>query len=205
MGDGTEPTAWQEITGKVVDLASRSTLPTTSSRTSAEQRISPEDFSAALTPCLSLTGGVGMSRDERRIWLNAAYKALEGFTPADIQNGAAAAMLVADHPSKIVPSIVAAIEREKASRYQPMASIVRPDVRGLPAPGGERPTADEVAQISKRYGVGSFASKRAADPSRPAHVTTNADPDRPCRAPTRADYIRLFGVDPEAQSQGQPA
>lgn len=173
------------------------TPPSLSSQTEPA-RIDRAAFAAELTPCLSLTGGVGMSADDRREWLNAAYRAIGHFSLINLKHGAAEALRTADHPSKIVPVITAAVEREKASRYQPMASIVRPDVTALPAPGRERPTADEVAEIAKRYGVGSFARNQAADPSRPTRVATTADPDRPCRMPSRADYIRLFGVDPEA-------
>ena len=70
------------------------------------------EFAAALTPCLSLCGGIGMNDAARKEWLQSAYWALKDI-PADlIRQGAKVASLKADHPSKIVPAIYADIEVE---------------------------------------------------------------------------------------------
>jgi hypothetical protein len=69
-------------------------------------RSTPAEFAAALTPCLALVGGIGMDGQARREWLNAAFVAM-GDVPADLlKQGARAAMLKADHPSKILPTIM---------------------------------------------------------------------------------------------------
>lgn len=64
------------------------------------------EFAAEIVPCLALTSGVGMSNEDQRIWLNAAYKALDGIPIKLLKRGADAAMKTADHPSKIVPAIM---------------------------------------------------------------------------------------------------
>lgn len=72
----------------------------------------------ALTPCLALVGGTGMTSVARTEWLMAARHAL-GDIPADLlARGAKAASLVADHPSKIVPAINAAIRDELGYRQR---------------------------------------------------------------------------------------
>lgn len=141
-----------------------------------------------------------MARADRRAWLNAAWAALRHVPLPILKRGAAAAMRKADHPSKIVPAIMEAIEPDLAAERR--ISRLRADAEAqrsqnaLPAPGDERATRDELDAICKQHGVGRYSSADGGvDPSRPAVVPTHADPDRPCRAPTRADYIRL-GVDP---------
>lgn len=197
----TDTPQWQKITGRLrVVEGGRSTEPSTSSPTSSEvTRIDAPTFAAELTPCLSLASGVGMSREDRREWLNAAYKAI-GHYPIDLlKAGAAVAMRIADHPSKIIPAIVAEVQpvldRQRAAqgRINAIWQGAENGPYALPAPGQERPTGDEVADICKQYGVGSFAANAPAVRKKPSGA---ADPQRQCRMPTREDYIRMFGVDP---------
>lgn len=72
--------------------------------------VSREEFATELVPCLALVGGAGMNVDARREWLNAAFKALHGIPIRLLQRGAQAAMAKADHPSKIVPAILAEVQ-----------------------------------------------------------------------------------------------
>jgi hypothetical protein len=65
------------------------------------------EFASVLTPCLALVGGVGMQHAARKEWLRSAYIVLGDIPPATLQRAARAAMGVADHPSKIVPAIMA--------------------------------------------------------------------------------------------------
>jgi hypothetical protein len=104
------------------------------------------DFAAALTPCLALVGGSGFKGDDRTEWLHAAFMALEGI-PADlIRQGARAAMLKADHPSKIVPLIIAEISGDWAMRKRIYANNLNPG----PAAEPEREIPDEErAEVSK--------------------------------------------------------
>lgn len=110
--DEEPETAWQAIGNlSVVQSAQRSI----SSRTDNDDE-RRRDFATCVTPCLSLVGGVGMNREDRREWLNAAYRVL-GEVPADLlRKGADRAMVTVDHPSKIVPAIMAAISDEWAFR-----------------------------------------------------------------------------------------
>lgn len=67
---------------------------------------SPDEIIGELTPVLALVVPTGMDTQARRIWFHAAVRALEGIPIRLLQRGAAAAMLKADHPSKIVATIM---------------------------------------------------------------------------------------------------
>lgn len=102
--------------------------------------VSRQEFATELVPCLALTSGIGMTSEDQRAWLNAAYKALDGIPIALLRRGAAVAMGKADHPSKIVPAIMAEIQGTWDWRRRTRAAI-RPTA--LPAP---RETAEEKAE-----------------------------------------------------------
>lgn len=95
--------------------------------------VSRTEFAAELTPCLALTSGIGMTSEDQRTWLNAAYKALDGIPIALLKRGADAAMRKADHPSKIVPAITAEIgdnwarRRDIASKVPPAPYLPDPE------------------------------------------------------------------------------
>ncbi|SEM54592.1 hypothetical protein SAMN05192583_0578 [Sphingomonas gellani] len=144
-----------------------------------------------------------MDVDTQDAWLEAATIVLAD-VPADLlRKGAAVAMKSADHHSKVVPAIMAEVQRLRANDLHVARVWQGADNRpeALPAPGSERPNAAELDEICKRFSVGRYANNRAAtsSPHAPAQVPTNADPDRPCRAPTAEDYKRLFGIDPEEE------
>lgn len=137
-----------------------------------------------------------MNEDGRIEWLRAATETLRGIPHDLLRRGCDAARRKADHPSKIIPAIMAEIgdtwEWRKAQRTAPL------DNRNI-APEKPVCTPEEATEILKRYKVGSFAvNKPQASPHTPTVMPSTADPHRECRAPTREDYIRLFGIDPEA-------
>jgi hypothetical protein len=171
--------------------------------------VSRAEFAAEIVPCLSLASGVSMSEADQRVWLNAAYKALDGIPIKLLKRGCAAAMMKADHPSKIVPTIMADIGADWEWRKQavrPNAMETAAAAQALPEPGGERPNAAEIDAICKRFSVGRYAKASARAPSPHMPVAQAAlDPDRECRKPTREDYIRLFGIDPEAPKSAPDA
>jgi len=102
------------------------------------------EFAAALTPCLALVGGIGFKGDDRTEWLHAAYLALDG-VPADlVKRGARAAMLKADHPSKIVPLIMEEIASELALRRRIHTS--RPMIQRQPEPEPVQELTEEQRQ-----------------------------------------------------------
>jgi len=94
--------------------------------------VSRAEFANEMTPCLALTSGVGMTAADQRVWLSAAYRALDGIPIALLKRGCDAAMKTADHPSKIVPTIIKEIRddwdwRKKfAKRPRPMLDAPDP-------------------------------------------------------------------------------
>lgn len=205
MIDETDTTPWQEITGNVAihpaQWARRSTpsqrgfQPPSTDRTPAEREPDAKPrFARAIGPCLALVVPVGMSQEDRVVWIDAAFTALKHLPIDLIEKGAAEARKTADHPSKIVPAIIAATRDDVAFRDR-MAARPQPE-RALPAPGDERPTTDELDAICKRYGVGRYAKAAPftrRDPATPTPVKGGTG--QPGRTPTREDYIKL-GVDP---------
>ena len=198
------PGAWADTTGTVVRPAAWA-APSTRSPSgcqalstdltpSGSDQATRGRFAAAIGPCLALTAPAGMGQDERRTWIDAAFTALRHLPIDVIEAGARVAARTADHPSKIVPAVIAAADGEIAWRKrmntpQPPAS----DRAVLPAPGSERGTAAELDAVCKRFAVGRYAKEQPRGGAGPTPM--GKDPDRPCRAPTRADYLRL-GVDP---------
>jgi len=88
------------------------------------------DCEAGLAPCpaatvnkrlgalLTLTAGVGMQEGDRTEWLVAAIDALKGVPLDLLDRGVRAARPIADHPSKIVPLILAEIKGPWRERLQ---------------------------------------------------------------------------------------
>lgn len=138
----------------------------------AQRRLIPStasDLIGAVAPLLALTGGIGMTEDNRVEWMKAAGMAL-AHLPADLlRHGAKAAMRTADHPSKIVPTIIATTEDDYAARKRQVRDIAEhealfgPEANNLPLP------APPAEPLTGRY--------RPPDP-------------RP-RNPTVADYLAL--------------
>lgn len=194
MSHETGMTAWEDIGGgRQVATVARSTPPSISLRVANLTDLVPvtnEEFVTEVSPCLALVSGVGMTRDDQRAWFAAAFKALEGVPIALLRRGAAKAMRVADHPSKIVPAIIAEIDEDWRWRRRMQESSPQPE--RLPAPGDSQCTPAEAREIIERFGLGrKFGA--APHPARPVPVTNPMG--TPGRAPTREDYIRL-GVDP---------
>lgn len=69
-----------------------------------------EQFSAQVMPCLMLCGGSGMHAHDRTEWIKAAAITLAGIPYDLLARGCDVARKYADHPSKIVPTIMREIE-----------------------------------------------------------------------------------------------
>jgi len=197
MDDQQEPTAWQETTGLVSQPEQRAISSQTTANYTNLTPATKAEFAAALTPCLSLVAGVGLKGDERREWLHAAYIAL-GDMPVDLlKRGTHAAMRTADHPSKIVPAIIAecasALEARKRNRGPSLHDQAMLQ-RALPAPGESQCLPEEAAEIIAKFKIGAKHNS-PRDPWRPAPVSGPSG--APGRKPTREDYIKIFGVAPE--------
>jgi hypothetical protein len=114
---------------------------------------SREDFGRELTKCLSLVAPVGMTEDARVEWLTAAWEAT-GHLPADLLHlGAAHARRVADHPSKIVPAIIAETEELLRSRRRSLHEDRARAERALPAPEQRLCTPVEAEDILRKFGL----------------------------------------------------
>lgn len=96
------------------------------------------EFASVITPALALVAPVGMTGDEQRTWLRAAYLALDGIPIALLERGAKAAMTTATHHSQIVPAILKEIREQWDWRrkHRPTAAELaaqhRPTMREIP-------------------------------------------------------------------------
>jgi hypothetical protein len=117
------------------------------------QPVSRGEFFSEIAPCLTLAAGVGMSQPDQDAWFEAAFIALAGIPIGLLRRGVKAAMLKSDHPSKIIPTIIAEVGESwkwrRENRPAPMA-IVGPtaprsasalmDARGKPMTDAEAAT-----------------------------------------------------------------
>lgn len=187
------PSVWAETVGRVAHRAEKAHLSTPLNAGSHAVLPSEHEFISILTPCFSLVAPVGMSADAQDAWMESATLALSDIPVDLLRAGAKAAMSTADHPSKIVPAIIKEVDRLRASHNRTAANRVwggadnAPNT--LPAPGGERPTSDEVDAICKQFSVGRYSKAADVATDRPAPMSL--DPNRPCRKPTRADYLAM--------------
>lgn len=142
-------TAWQDI-NPANQLRASAPLP------ACLEPASREDFGRELTKCLALVVPAGMGEDARVEWLTAAWEAT-GHLPADLLAiGAAKARLVADHPAKIVPAIMAEVEDLLAARKsaaedrERMERLPPPTKRDVMDRRGEAMSAEDTAELNDR-------------------------------------------------------
>lgn len=110
---------------------------------------STETFRNELTACLALVVPVGMTEESRREWLAVAWATLQHL-PADVLSiGCKAARETCDHPSKIVPTIIATT-KEMLGWRRSAALDDRHDTQ-LPAPDYITPA--EASSILEEFGL----------------------------------------------------
>lgn len=194
---------WQETTGMAPRRPEWGEPPTRPQGGWNGAAPTDQQFITILMPCLALVAPVGMSLETQDAWLEAATLALADVPLNMLRRGAAVAMKAVDHHSKIVPAILGEVNRlreaERAVARVWQGADNAP--AALPAPGGERPTENEVADICRRFAVGRFSAHDSGrDPDAPARAGAIRDEKRPSRAPAREDYIRM-GVDPAVLDQ----
>ncbi|KQN12018.1 hypothetical protein [Sphingomonas sp. Leaf28] len=185
---------WAETGSRGAVTVARSMLPSDSKLAADYRDLKPasdDQFITTLLPCLQLVAPVGMDEDSQDTWFEAARIALDGIPIGLLQRGAEAAMQKADHPSKVVPAIMAEISEAWARRKRLAAPVAAARSNALPEP--DRCTPAEAAEIIASFKIGRTAGA-VRDPSRLAPVPGATE--TPGSRPTRADYIRLFGVDP---------
>lgn len=147
--DRDEQTAWEDIN------------PTTALVRQPEQRSASLDrlrpatnieFRNELTACLVLVAPAGMTEEARGEWLRVAWETLKHL-PADLLSmGCRKARETADHPSKIVPIILAETAelmrlRREAGRD---AAHIPPSHQLAPA---DVCTPEQAAEIMKEFGL----------------------------------------------------
>jgi len=125
-------TAWADINPPMVS-APRAVLPSASS--ARLQPATSDRFRDELEACLALVVPVGMDEAARREWLAIAWETLKHL-PADLlAAGCRKAREVSDHPSKIVPIIIAetseALERRRRSAQPANLELPAPVRRDL--------------------------------------------------------------------------
>jgi hypothetical protein len=144
-----------------------------------------DDFRRELTACLALCAPAGFDEETRREWLRVAWATLND-VPADLlTRGCKAARAKADHPSKIVPTIMKEIEGSLEIRRQG-ARLNRPRI--IPSDQGARPVVECVtpAQIAEIKAEVGLVTQPYQERPKPMGAP---------RMPTRADYLAM-GVDP---------
>lgn len=136
MDHGTELTAWEEVNGRSLTTSTQRSLQCRISDITDTDPCSPAEIIGELTPLLALVAPTGMDTQARRVWFNAAVRALEGIPILLLQRGVEAATAKADHPSKIVPTILATVKDDWAWRREARApravQVWEPDNRRVP-------------------------------------------------------------------------
>jgi hypothetical protein len=141
-----EITPWEDINPPMVSARPQGQLSTCSDHDARTV------FRNELTACLALVAPVGMTEDSRREWLAVAWDTLRHIPPKDLASGARIARQTCDHPAKIVPAIIKAVEElrpwEKYTRSDPVYD--RPQ---LESPDTIRCTPEEARQILDEVGI----------------------------------------------------
>jgi uncharacterized protein YdaU (DUF1376 family) len=140
-----EPTVWEDINPTASALRREP-------RSKSLARLAPatsDHFRNELTACLTLVAPVGMTEEARRDWLAVAWATLSHL-PADILSlGCKAAREQCDHPSKIVPTIIA--ETKEMLGWRKDAARNERITDALPKP--QVVTAAEAAEILREFGL----------------------------------------------------
>lgn len=115
---------------------------------------SNEIFRNELTACLALVVPVGMTEESRREWLAVAWETLKHLPPDILHRGCEVARQTCDHPSKIVPAIIA--ETADWMEIRRRNDFAKPSIQCLPAPTkkhvldrrGEAMTDEDCAELN---------------------------------------------------------
>ena len=150
--DNQEPTPWEDTNPPMV--SARPPEPRLPSLVCPATR---DDFRNELTACLALVVPVGMTEEGRREWLAVAWQTV-GYLPADLLRlGCRKAREKADHPSKIVPIILA----ETSYSLERRREHVQENTPRLAGPKPQYCTPDQAKEILAEFGLASrFASNR---------------------------------------------
>lgn len=148
-----EPTAWEDINPPTA------LVPQPERRLQSLERLKPatsDVFRNELTACLALVVPVGMTEEGRREWLSVAWATLGHLPPDLLAIGCKVARETCDHPSKIVPTIIAETQemmrwRRDAVRDEelPPAQLSEPDYC----------TPEQAREILAEFGIDKRVSR----------------------------------------------
>ena len=110
---------------------------------------SSDEFRNELAACLTLVSPVGMTEEAKRDWLAVAWATLQHLPGDLLSSGCRTARETCDHPSKIVPTILAATKQAMAWRHE--AARESGETLRLPKPDYITPV--EAAEILKEFGL----------------------------------------------------
>lgn len=152
-----------------------------------------------------------MSPDDKKGWYHAAWLVLEK-VPADLlRRGVAAAMEKADHPSRIVSTIMANVKEDWDWRRKCLAEDAR-----IAAEVNAQVEANRSAAAIENRSTGETTAEILARvwPTMENHAPgrreggLNLNPERECRQPTKEDYLRMGvpaeHIDRRPSSDGNP-
>lgn len=181
------------VAAKAITVEMRAALPVALASANARlQPTPPADVMMRLAPVLTLTAGAGMTGGARAEWLAAAADALKGIPFDLLERGIRAARSTCDHPSKIIPAILADVKDAWRDRLRERGMIRRladlADNPPTPPAPVERCTPAEAQEIMAEFGI-------RPDTVEPRPLPTGGT-GLPGRQPTRDDYLRM-GVAPE--------
>jgi hypothetical protein len=145
--DENQETAWDEINPPMASVP-RQGLPCKSSADDARTV-----FRNELTACLTLAAPVGMNEEARRDWFAVAWDTLKDIPPDDLARAARMARQTCDHPSKIVPAIVAEAESQMRRWRSIDEAVGRPTQPQLESPDTIRCTPEDARQILNEFGI----------------------------------------------------
>lgn len=147
-----ELTAWEEV-GAIARSTPRSLQCRIADITDTDP-CSSEEIIGELAPLLALVAPTGMDTQARRVWFNAAVRALDGIPILLLKRGVEAATAKADHPSKIVPTILATVKDDwnwRRNYRAPVPVQVWEPTRRVPE-GERQEVAAMLDQLLSKFG-----------------------------------------------------
>lgn len=104
---------------------------------------------------LALVAPTGMDLDARRVWFNAAVRALDGIPILLLKRGVEAATAKADHPSKIVPTILSTVKDDwewRRNYHEPRPVSIWQEARSRVPEGERMEVAELMGELIDRLG-----------------------------------------------------
>lgn len=105
-----------------------------------------------------------MNAAARREWMAAADVALDGISPDRMAELARRAMRVADHPSKIVPAMIAEHNRSSGFKSAPNFGVPEPASVDTRTPAEREKVGKSLGELAKRLAANLETTSETAAP-----------------------------------------